>query len=94
MSVYILEFVFHEWSEDECRWITKRPPEYRFYTNAELALKTAGDVVYFKDSYEVYGCPSDIYLYMIEEGDKVTKNDIRQHVASWEDLPNKRRYGC
>lgn len=94
MAVWVLEFKFHEWSEDESVWIVKQLTEYRFYANAELALKTAGEVAYTKDSYKAYGCPSDIYLYMIEDGDKVTNSDIRQYIASWKDLSHKRRYNC
>lgn len=92
MSVFVLEFKFREWNEDEGKWSVRNPDEYLFYADAEAALKTASEVASSKYSYQKRGCPSSIFLYSFQDCDIVTANDIRLPVAQWTDLDHSRKY--
>ena len=52
MSVFVLEFKFREWDENEEKWIIKSPDEYQFYADAETALKTASEVTNIEYRYQ------------------------------------------
>lgn len=92
MSVFVLEFKFREWDENEEKWTIKSPDEYQFYADAETALKTASEVANIEYKYRQRGCPSSISLYSFQDYDVVTANDIRLPVTQWTDLKLPRRY--
>ncbi len=92
MSVFVLEFKFREWDENEEKWTIKSPDEYQLYADAETALKTASEITSIEYKYQQRGCPSSISLYALQDYDVVTADSVRSPITQWTDLKHSWKY--